>query len=324
MMSAHDRKALLRAAYGLLVLWVINGFFGLLRVAGPGAALPYIEIGLLIGYWAWVFFWWQTNRLKPNRSAARKSQVRQAREAVDEDVSRAVDLEEAVARERNRRRKAQLQRAVGKVGSQVGSGLNQVRYVIAGLLVVVIAVFGYQAYETNRRQEAARVEQQTYKNQTAEAMSIWYSRNRCVAAEWKQRWRVWYSENPETQTINVFNQDVNSPNFGIYQVTKKLPLPETIDKVRWGGTASNSTREPVEWFVSQQHFKSFEIMISYECELKYPPPEGLSESDIDEDSMGVRISTAGLTPANFSPSESLTFSRRYRWQDPFELLGSNP
>ena len=307
MVSPHDRKALLRAFYGLLTLWVINGFFGLLQAAGPGAALPYIEIGLLFGYWAWVFYWWRTNRPKAPRSTAKISRPRESRQAVDAEVSKAVDLEEAVARERNRRRKAQLQRTAGKVGSQVGSGLNQLRYVLVGVLVVAIAIFGYQAYDTNRKQEEARIERQTYKDRTLTAMTMWELRNDCVATQWKQRWRAWYLENPETQTINV--ADVTSGNLNSYEVTKTLPLPESLDKVRWGGTGSSNFGEPDEWYVSQQHFKGFEIMIRYECELKFPPPEGLSESDMSD--MSFRLMISGL-PA---PDDN----RRYEWQDPFIL-----
>jgi hypothetical protein len=321
MLSPHDRKALLRAFYGLLTLWVINGFFGLLQAAGPGAALPYIEIGLLFGYWAWVFYWWWTNRPKAPRSAAKKPRALQARETVDAEVRKAVDLEEAVARERNRRRKAQLQRTAGKVGSQVGSGLSRLRYVLAGLLIVTIGIFGYQAYETNRKQDQARIQQQIYKDQTVQAMIMWDARNTCVVTEWKQRWRAWYLEHPETQTINVYNRDVNSPNFGIYQITKTLPLPESIDKVTWWGTGSGNNGEPKFWFVSQGHFEDFEIMIRNECELKSPPPEGLSESDVDDGSMGQRIYISGLTPTSLS---LIDVRNRYSWQDPFELLRSNP
>lgn len=289
---------------------MINGFTGFIRAAGPSAAIIYIELGLLIGYWIWVFYWWRTNRPKTSRSAAKKPRARQAVETVGAEVRKAVDLEEAVARERNRRRKAQLQRTAGKVGSQVGSGLNQLRYVIAGILILSLAIVGYQAYDTNRKQEQARIEQQIYKDQTVQATIMWSARNTCVVTEWEQRWRAWYLENSETQTINVYDRDVNSPNFGIYQVTKTLPLPESIDKITLWGTMSSDNSEPKFWFVSQGHFKDFEIIIRNECELKFPPPEGLSESDIDEGSMALRVSYSDL--------------QRYRWQDPFRMLGSKP
>jgi len=205
------------------------------------------------------------------------------------------------------------------VGGQVGSGLNQLRYVLAGLLIVTVGIFGYQAYDTNRKQEEARIERQIYKDQTAQAMSMWDSRNNCVKAEWEKRWRAWYLENPETQTINV--ADVTSGIINPYEVTKTLPLPESIDKVRWGGTGSSNFGVPDEWYVSQQHFKGFEIMIRYECELKFPPPVGLSESDVDEGSMGLRVSLSNLTPTGLDAFE---IGQRYRWQDPFILLGSRP
>lgn len=318
MLSPHDRKALLRAFYGLLALWVINGFFGLLRAAGPGAAIIYIELGLLIGYWIWVFYWWRTNRPKASRSAARKSRAPQTRETVNAEVRKAVDLEEAVARERNRRRKAQLQRTAGKVGSQVGSGLNQLRYVIVGILIVAIGIFGYQAYDTNRKQEEARIERQAQKDRTAAAMSMWLARNICLATEFEQQWQAWYAENPETQTVKQWN----SKKRTYIDVTKVLETPVSLSDVYRSGTyPAWDEGAKIDWHVSRDHFTVGLISsIRIECGENSPPPEGWDYVDIEKSRLYNKIENFDLVPAGLSFCERDDYFDRFTWQDPFELL----
>jgi hypothetical protein len=319
MMSPHDRRALLRAFYGLLTLWVFNGFTGFIRAAGPGAAIIYIELGLLIGYWVWVFYWWRTNRPKAPRSAAKKPRARQTRETVDAEVRRAVDLEEAVARERNRRRKAQLQRTAGKVGSQVGSGINQLRYVLVGLLVLTIGIFGYQAYDTNRKEEEARIERQATKDRTVEAMSMWRSRNACLASEFEQRWQAWYAENPETQTVKIYTYS-DGLITGTSPVTRTLPTPESLDDT--GGTTIRyaNGKDVISWRVSEDHFKSLVGSIRFECGEKFPPPAGSDYIDNDKGVFLTRIRAFNLVPANMSICEDMDFWEQFDWQDPFNLL----
>lgn len=321
-MTQHDRKALLRAFYGLLTLWVINGFFGLLQAAGPGAALPYIELGLLIGYWIWVFYWWRTNRPKAPRSAAKKPRARQTRETVDAEVRRAVDLEEAVARERNRRRKAQLQRTAGKVGSQVGSGLNQLRYVIAALLIVAMGVFGYQAYETNQKQEEARFERQANIDRTIAAMSMWRSRNSCLASEFEQRWQAWYADNPETQTVTVYAfSEEDGRIISETPVTRTLPTPESLDDIGSGTISYVNAGETINWGVSKEHFiKGIVSTIRIECGTKFPPPTGWDYWSIEKSSLAINIRLYNLAPAKMSICEDMDFWAQFEWQDPFNLL----
>ena len=324
MMSPHDRKALLRAFYGLLTLWAINGFFGLLRAAGPGAAIVYIELGLLIGYWIWVFFWWRTNRPKTSRSAARKSKVRQAREKVDAEVRKAVDLEEAVARERNRRRKAQLQRTAGKVGSQVGSGLNQLRYVIVGSIVVAIAIFGFQEYEANRKLEETAKAFQTRVSQTRQAMEMWDSRNACLLPRFSQRWQEWYRKNPQTQTKTILTFSDESVIVDRTSVTKTLTVPETLNEVVWEFVPSVEAGEPIIWRVTEGHFEELVTTIRFECAEEFPSPSGMSDWDIQKDQLGGRIRMYGLLPPDVSIFEAGQFLERFQWQDVFQMTNDAP
>jgi hypothetical protein len=316
MLSPHDRKALLRAFYGLLTLWVINGFTGFIRAAGPGAAIIYIELGLLVGYWIWVFYWWRTNRPKAPRSAAKKPKARQTRETLDAEVRRAVDLEEAVARERNRRRKAQLQRTAGKVGSQVGSGINQLRYVLVGLLVVTIGIFGYQAYDTNRKQEEARIAREAEKTRTTQAMSMWLSRNTCLASKFEQQWQAWYEENPETQTIEIWS----AKSRRYMDVTKTLATPQALSEISRFRSSISWGETEIEWRVTRDHFVGLISPIRIECGDQFPPPEGWDYVDIEKSRLHNKMKNFGLVPEGLSYCETDDYFDSFTWQDPFELL----
>jgi hypothetical protein len=243
---------------------------------------------------------------------------------VDAEVRKAVDLEEAVARERNRRRKernrrrkAQLQRTAEKEDSQVGSGLSEVRYVLAGLLIVTIAIFGYQAYETNRKQEEARIERQAEKTRTVQAMSMWLSRNACLASEFEQRWQAWYAENPETQTVKVWS----SRSRKYVDITNTIDAPKTLGDVSRSGTfPPREEGAEIEWRVSRDHFVGLISPIRIECGDQFAPPEGWDHLDIEESLLHSKIRTFDLAPENMSICETDDYFGKFSWQDPFAML----
>jgi hypothetical protein len=224
-----------------------------------------------------------------------------------------------VARERNRRRKAQLQRTAGKVGSQVGSGLNQLRYVIAGILILSLGIVGYQAYDTNRKQEEARIERQAEKDRTSEAMSMWRSRNACLASEFEQRWQAWYAENPETQTVKIYTYS-DGLITGTSLVTRTLPTPESLDDTGGSTIRYSNGKDVISWRVSEDHFKSLVSSIRFDCGEKFPPPAGWDYSNLDRSSLALRIRLFNLVPANMSICEDMDFWEQFDWQDPFNLL----
>jgi hypothetical protein len=247
----------------------------------------------------------------------KKPRVRQTRETVDAEVRRAVDLEEAVARERNRRRKAQLQRTAGKVGSQVGSGLRQLRYVLAGLLIVTIGLVGYQAYDTNRKEEEWRIALQVEKTRTMQAMSMWQSRNACLASGFEQRWLAWYEVNPETQTREMWS----SKSRKYVDVTNTIDAPQSLSDVTSFGTASAwEEGAEIEWRVSREHFVRFISKIRIECGDQFPPPAGWDDVDIEKSRLYNRIRRFDLDPTNMSTCETNDFFDQFIWQDPFDLL----
>jgi hypothetical protein len=53
-------------------------------------------------------------------------------------------------------------------------------------------------------------------------------------------------------------------------------------------------------------------MIKYECEAKYPAPDGMTWVDINADAMSTRLVVTGWG-AYQDPN-------KYRWQDPFPVL----
>lgn len=312
MMSAHDRQAILRAFYGLIAIWLVNGVFGLLRAAGPGALLPYIEIGLLFGYWIFVFNWWRTHRPKSVSQPAKKPQVTKKATLNDKDIAQAVDREEAIAEERNRRRKQQRQKQVSESIGQLRGALHRFRLVIVAIVVMVMIGGGYQVYQgvaTNiRMQEEAQAREDAKAKRQAEvglAIVVWDARNACVKTELSTSWSQWYSENPQTQT-----QEYLSGKW--VKVTRVLPMPNTLGDVRFFGPRPIKPGEkPTEWVVTQSHFEPLVLSIRQLCTVQNPAPAGLAEEDMALGS--VDLSLVGIT--------DLT---RAMWKNPFPSGGFGP
>ena len=315
MMSAHDRQALLRAFYGLVALWLVNGVFGLLRAAGPGALLPYIEIGLLFGYWIFVFNWWRTHRPKSVSQPAKKSQVTKKAKLNDKDIARAVDREEAIAEERNRRRKQQRQKQVSESIGQLRGALYRFRLVIVAIVVMVMIGGGYQVYQgvaTNiRMQEEAQAREDAKAKRKVEvglAIVAWDARNACVKTELSTSWSQWYAENPQTQT----QQYLSSTTYKWVKVTRVLPMPDTLEDVRFfGPLLIEPGGKPTEWVVTQSHFEPLVLSIRQLCTVQHPAPTGLTEEDMALGSLD--LSLVGITDQT-----------RVMWKNPFPSGGFGP
>ena len=308
-MTAHDRKALLRGFYGLVVLWLLNGVFGLMRAAGPGALLPYIEIGLLFSYWAMVFNWWRKNRPRPKSQPAKKVRSSATAALSSEEIRDAVDREEAIARERNRRRKQKLEKMAGGIGAEMASLFVRFRYAIIACAILILVLAGYQGYlaisESLARQAAvtARAEAAaTAKAQTLSAMIVWDSRNRCLKTELNLRWQDWYVANPDTQTHEYFSF------VALKRVTqtRTLPLPNSLSDVPWVTFGPDLGKKKTIWQVSQSHFEPLVASLRQECLTLWPPPDGLTEEDL------------ALDYGDFVPTEVPYEEQwRYRWLNPF-------
>ena len=284
-MAPHDRKALLKASYGLLTLWVINGLFGLMRASGPGAALPFIEVGLLLGYWVSVFYWWRMNQPKRSSSAAKRKSASRVQRVASDDVRKAVDLEEAVARERSRRRNARIRRTAGALGEQVESGFRRFQSVlIGGVVVITLAISGLLIVEVYKTQQAAQA-RESAAARTKLIEGIWETRNACLVGGVAQRWQTWYADNPETKTVVVNIFPKNAGDIKQISVTETLPTPASLSDVRTLDISTLNVNEgdPIELHVSQSHFAGFVIMVRYECELTYPLPPSQGGYDLDTD-----------------------------------------
>lgn len=287
-MSAHDRKALLRAFYGLATLWLINGVFGLVRASGPGALLPYIEIAALLAYWAWVFNWWRQNRPTTKSQPAARVRASKSSKFATEEIRRAVDREEAIAKERNRRRKQQLNRVAGTASSQVAGIIRRYRFAIAGALILLGALGLFQGYRTVSDSLARQAEIQARADaaelaaaQTRSVMAVWNARNNCLESEFSLRWQDWYLENPETQTHTYFFFSQ------LKEVTESrtLPLPESLIEVTWFPFTPEPGQKKKTWLVSQSHFKALVTVLATECRNAWPPPKDLNEGDLVLDYM---------------------------------------
>jgi hypothetical protein len=318
MMSAHDRQALLRAFYGLVALWLVNGVFGLLRAAGPGALLPYIEIGLLFGYWIFVFNWWRTHRPKSVSQPAKKSQVTKKAKLNDKDIARAVDREEAISEERNRRRRQQRQKQVSESIGQLRGAIHRFRLVIVAVVVMVMIGGGYQVYQsvaTNiRMQEEAQAREDAEAMKKVEvglAIVVWDVRNACVKTELGTSWSQWYAENPQTQTQEYLSITSSTTTKWV-KVTRVLPMPNTLEDVRFFGPAPLKPGEkPTEWIVTQSHFEPLVLSIRQLCTVQNPAPTGLAEEDMALGSLD--LSLVGITDRT-----------RVMWKNPFPSGGFGP
>jgi len=187
---------------------------------------------------------------------------------------------------------------------------------------VTIGIFGYQAYDTNRKQEEARIARRAEIDRTSEAMSMWFSRTTCLTSNFEERWREWYAGYPETQTITVytFSKD-DSRIIKKTPLTRTLPTPESLDEVTWGGTNRSATEgDSIDWRVSREHFDGLTIMIRNECALQFPPPAGWDESDVSSQWLNSKIQNYSLAPANMSICETNEYFEQFKWQDPIYLL----
>jgi hypothetical protein len=318
MMSAHDRQALLRAFYGLAALWLVNGVFGLLRAAGPGALLPYIEVGLLFGYWIFVFNWWRTHRPKSVSQPAKKSQVTKKAKLNDKDIARAVDREEAISAERNRRRRQQRQKQVSESIGQLRDAIHRFRLVIVAVVVMVVMGGGYQVYQgvaTNiRMQEEAQAREDAKAQRKVEvglAIVVWDARNACVKTELGTSWSQWYAENPQTQTQEYLSITSSTTTKWV-KVTRVLPMPNTLEDVRFFGPRPiNPGEKPTEWVVTQSHFEPLVLSIRQLCTVQIPAPTGLAEEDMALGSLD--LSLVGITDQT-----------RVMWKNPFPSGGFGP
>lgn len=309
-MTAHDRQALLRGFYGILVIWLLNGVFGLMRAAGPGALLPYIEIGLLFSYWAIVFDWWRKNRPRTKSQPAKKVRSSATAALSSEEIRDAVDREEAIARERNRRRKQKLGKMAGGIGAEAASLVARFRYAIIAFVVLLVLLAGYQGYltvsDSLARQAAATAREEAAamaKARTLSVMIVWDSRNRCLESEFNLRWQDWYLDNPQTQTQEYFS----SAQLKLVQVTKTLPLPTSLEQTSFfNPPLLRFDEKPKIWTVTQSHFDPLISSLRQECLVKRPPPSGLGEADME-------LEWSDLTLAGVASDQQL----KYRWNSPF-------
>ena len=311
-MTAHDRKALLRAFYGLATLWIINGVFGLLRASGPGALLPYIELGVLIAYWVWVINWWSKNKPRSQTAQAKRTSLKSKRTWTSDEIAAAVDREEAISRERNRRRKKRLQSSVSAAGEKISTAAYQLRFLFAGIAVLFVIVGGFLAYQeikaTFERQEVAReteIREQESKTRVFGAFGVWNNRNNCVADELELRWRAWYELNPETRTEKYFSLE----KLKWITVTKTLALPESLDDVGMS-LLTVADQRPKYWRVSQQHFAPLISLIQDACMKLWPPPDGMAETWLYPGSMDFYM--AGVSSEDHW---------KYDWTNPFPNKG---
>lgn len=307
-MTAHDRKALLRAFYGLATLWIINGVFGLLRAAGPGALLPYIEIGLLFAYWAWVFNWWRKNKPKTQQAQAKRKPTKSKSTMTSDDIAAAVDREEAISRERNRRRKQRLLRSTGAIRDKASAAAFQLRFVFAGLALLFVITGGLYAYQeiskTLERQQAVRastIAVAESKDRLARVLAVWNARNNCLVSELNLRWAEWYEQNPETRTVEYFSKT----QLKWVKVTKTLPLPESFDDIT-RFIVNNIDRKTKYWPVSQSHFDPLVNVMKDDCILRWPPPDGMDEAAMYPDGLDF-----------FGGGVPYDEQRYYQWSNPF-------
>lgn len=308
-MTAHDRKALLRAFYGLLFLWLINGVFGLLRAAGPGALLPYIEVGLLLVYWLFVFNWWRSNRPKAISQAVRKSQRVMQDRSTNREIERAVDREEAISKERNRRRKKWLKSSVYKSLTQVSGALYRFRLGIIGIAAIIVISVGLQGYQAiardMQRREDAQAREVAESERQAEVRAVvntWRARNACAKTELEARWREWYINNPQTQVQEYFS----TSKLKMVKAQRVLPVPDSLDDISLFGPPPLFVlgEKPTVWVVTQSHFKPLIGEIQDVCLDLNPPPPGLTDADMSLDSYDLLLI-------------DLEDSREVWWRSPF-------
>jgi hypothetical protein len=117
------------------------------------------------------------------------------------------------------------------------------------------------------------------------------------------RWKDWYEQNPETQTVEYFSKT----QLKRVKITKTLPTPESLDQVSWIETTY--LEKPKVWFVTRAHFDPLLAEVKQVCLEKWPPPAGLDEQDMELDFIE-------LLSGGYSTQDEI----RAQWIGPFPTL----
>jgi hypothetical protein len=251
----------------------------------------------------------KNNRPQSANLTARKLKGVKQHTLASREIQRAVDREEAISKERNRRRMQRLMSSVNRSLSQVRGAVYRVRFGIIGFAALIVIAVGFQGYQSiakdlQRREdaEAREVAESEKQAEVRAVVNTWRARNACAKTELEARWSDWYINNPQTQVQEYFS----SSSLKMVKAERVLPVPESLDDVSFFGPPPllGPGEKPTVWVVTQSHFEPLVREIQNICMDLNPPPTGLTDGD--------------MSPSSFDLSLiGVDDSREVWWRNPF-------